>query len=236
MLRLPYLSKNAVVIMDDQLFAFEGENRAAFCTRILNMAVVADRLYLENPYTDKMTGFSLNEDSNDNLANLWLALMIPWEYSLGEYEEDYKKIIYINYSTEEYDAFCKTLMINNNAMNKKELIAVEIKKIINIASSSGKTYIFGAGQRGQALKSFLLDRGIEIDGFLVSAGRESEIGNANCKSISEVELYSNDTVLLAVADETAKENLDNMKIEYYQTPNYIYPFLKQFATVINLMK
>lgn len=232
---LPFLSANAIVVLDDQLFAFEGENRMAFCTRVLNSCVMAERMCVDDFYTDKMIALFLNEYTKKSIENLWLSLMIPWEYSLGDYEENYKEVVKNYYSPEEYNLFCKALEINSSALQKRAEIPNEINKIICKVKQSRRTFIFGCGQRGQALQSFLEDRGMATNGFLVSDGREHEIKNVKATAISaykEIADKSNDLIILAAADETAKYNLDRLGIDYYETPGYIFPFIKQYALVM----
>jgi hypothetical protein len=42
----------------------------------------------------------------------------------------------------------------------------------------------------------------------------------------------NSLILVAVADEEVRDNLNNMNIEYYDVPNYIFPFVKEYYEIM----
>jgi len=42
----------------------------------------------------------------------------------------------------------------------------------------------------------------------------------------------NNLILVAAADEEIRDNLNSMDAEYYDVPNYIFPFVKEYYDVM----
>lgn len=106
-----------------------------------------------------------------------------------------------------------------------------LSKIFCKAAAKQTAYIYGAGQRGPALLYFLKRSGIEIDGILVSDDRSKNQCpdlDIDILHISEVSLEDMPLILVAAADEEVRFNLQRLKIEYYDIPNYIFPFVKEY--------
>lgn len=99
---------------------------------------------------------------------------------------------------------------------------------------SDKKYIYGAGQRGKALLYFLESNGIAIDGVIVSDDRSTNQtidSNVPVVHLSEI-VDGNNLILVAVADEEVRDNLNTFNIKYYDIPNYIFPFIKEYYEVM----
>lgn len=99
---------------------------------------------------------------------------------------------------------------------------------------SDKKYIYGAGQRGKALLYFLESNGIAIDGVIVSDDRSTNQtidSNVPVVHLSEI-VDGNNLILVAVADEEVRDNLNTLNIKYYDIPNYIFPFIKEYYEVM----
>ena len=93
--------------------------------------------------------------------------------------------------------------------------------------------IYGAGQRGKALYSFLQDKGKHIGGFIISDDRNKEAvyDNVPVYHLSEINEQKNRVILVAVADGEVIRNLERRGLDFVNTPNYIYPFIKQYCGI-----
>lgn len=99
---------------------------------------------------------------------------------------------------------------------------------------SDKKYVYGAGQRGKALLYFLESNGIAIDGVIVSDDRSTNQtidSNVPVVHLSDI-VGNNSLILVAAADEEIRDNLNGMNVEYYDVPNYIFPFVKEYYDVM----
>lgn len=230
---LPYLSENAVVILDDLTFSHFGENKEAIATKVLFDTVVADKLTPRIEGYPKMAAFRINLDTRKYSMDLFSALVTPWGYKMAEDEiNPYRVLIDKNYGMMEKNMFSQAVYINEESLRKRERIPGEIQALLEICDLDDKqTVIYGAGLRGNALYSFLHDRGKALYGFVVSDDRKSSDFDGNGRRIlalSDVkespEKYS---IILAAADEEIKKNLKGM--EYQEAPNYIFPFIKDYV-------
>ena len=234
---LPYLSQNAIVVLDDLTFAHFGENREALATKILFDTVVAEKYV---PYINeypKMAAFKLNADTKKYSMNLFSALVTPWGYEMPvESIVPYTNLISRHYSHSEQNIFTEAYRINQESLHKLNNISDDIKNILEICESGKKTVIYGAGSRGRALYDFLSDRGKYIYGFVVSDDRkQSNIDDKGRRvfSLSNIKETEEDyCVILAAADEEIRNNLYREKITFYEAPNYIFPFIKNYVRYI----
>lgn len=68
----PYLTDDAVVVLDDLTFAHFGENTNAIATKVLFDLITADKVLPENGGVyPKMAGFALNTDTPAYIKNVW---------------------------------------------------------------------------------------------------------------------------------------------------------------------
>ena len=233
---LPYMSDDAIVVMDDLTFSHRGENTWAIATKVLFDTVTADKYFSPNTYFSDMGAFQIGKDTLKYRTDLFSALMTPWYYTMDEQiEEAYRKIIYMNYTEREQKLFEEALEVNKITLNKRNNRAKEIRKLIDICKSGRKNFIYGAGARGMALKSFLQDRG-GIEGFIISDDRsKAEFLNLNVPifHLGEVMQYANDcNIIVAAGDGDVKKNLEKYSLNYVDTPNWIYPFIKDYVAVL----
>lgn len=229
----PYLSDNAVVVLDDIIFAHVGENTNAIATRVLFDCVVADKILPEYDELPNMAAFKLNKDTKKYIFNCFSALSFPWDYALDERQVNaYRNIIKKEYSEELVHYFEKGMEINRKSLDKKRRIKEEIKSIIGLCSDK-EVLIYGAGQRGTALYRFLQDRGGHIGGFIISDDRNKEAvdGNIPVYHLSEISEQENKVILVAAADADIIKNLAESGKAYINTPNYIFPFIKEYCRI-----
>ena len=231
----PYLSDDAVVVLDDIIFAHIGENTNAIATRVLFDCVVADKILPECDGIPKLVAFQLNKDTQKYLFNCFSALSFPWDYDMDEQQlSAYRNIIAKEYSEELTYYFEKGIEINKKSLDKKHRIKEEIESILELCSEHN-VLIYGAGQRGKALCSFLQDRGKHIEGFIISDDRNKESINCNMPvyHLSEINEQENRVILVAVANREVIRNLTKSELEFVDTPNYIFPFIKQYCEILN---
>lgn len=235
---LPYLSKNAIVVIDDLTFAHSGENKNAIATKVLFDTVVAEKYVPYFTKYPKMAAFKVNAETRKYVTDLFSALVTPWGYEMKEeLMTPYINLIDSNYDKDEKSIFMEAIRINGETLRKQECIRSDIEKILDICQAGKKTVIYGAGSRGNALYDFLIDRGKEIYAFVVSDDRKN--GDVDKKgrkilSLSDVKKSEKEySIILAAADEEMKRNLEKEKIKYKEAPNYIFPFIKQYVKYIH---
>lgn len=158
----PYLSKKAVVVLDDLTFAHSGENTNAVATKILYDLVVADKIFPQNNgIYPKMAGFILNDDTPKYVLDYFSGLITPWWYGLSEKDiQAYRSVVCEKYRQDEIWLFDEAVRINTLTINKQKSIKQEIRKLIDVCRMK-PALIYGVGQRGKALHMFLSDRGGE---------------------------------------------------------------------------
>lgn len=230
----PYLDDDAIVVLDDIIFAHTGENINAIATRVLFDCVVADKILPECDGLPKLAAFQLNTDTKKYIFNCFSALSFPWGYDMDEQQLGaYRNIIVKEYSEELVYYFEKGIEINRQSLDKKRRVTKEIKSIMALCGEHD-VLIYGAGQRGKALCSFLLDRGKHIEGFIISDDRNKEKMNCNIPvyHLSEINEQENRVILVAVADGEVIRNLKKSGLNFINTPNFIFPFIKQYYEIL----
>lgn len=235
---LPYMAENAITIVDDLIFSHMGENTWAIATKILFDTVVADKYMPNSLHYPNMAAFQLNEDSKKYQIDCFSALLTPWFYEIDTNVIDcYKKIIDLNYSEEEKWIFNESLKLNRDSLKKKSIISQEIQNILRYLKREKDILIYGAGTRGLALKYFLEDRGGEIvKGFVISDDRNKEnfaYLNMPIFYLSEIRERAYDyTIIVALHSEDVRKKLREYDIDYIDTPNFIFPFIKEYVDVL----
>ena len=234
---LPFLTDNAVIVLDDISFWFEGENRWAFATKILFDLCIAEKYYAQTPDGfPKVAAFRLADKSSMWQKNLFDALSMPWSYYDKNQISFYKKIVSRYFSSEIQESFNKAVEINAQAIEKKKNIKPIIKYIMEKCKNVERVYIYGCGQRGRALLYFLEKNGINVDGMIVSDDRSKQQVNdfdTEILHISEVSMKNEPLILVAAADDEIRQNLDNLNIKYYDIPNYVFPFIKGYYEIMS---
>lgn len=235
---LPYLSQHAVIILDDLIFAHGGENTNAIATKTLFDLLVVDRVFPPNVIFPKMGGGIVNGDTMKYKSDYFLGLMTPWWYKPAEEElEDYRSIIKKRYGKEELQLFEEAVRINKQTLEKKGNIRGDIDRLLQVCRSGKKVLIYGAGQRGTALGSFLKERTNPPVGFVISDDRNKEDFRERdfpiyhlSEVVDEKEKY---VFLVAVANGEVRQNLVNYNVDYIDVPNYIFPFIKEYANLLH---
>lgn len=117
---LPYLKKNAVIVMHDVSLNQRFDFSQAHATTTLFSVVVADKFlnYLPDAvdmiyHYPNIAAFQINEQTRENIENVFLALILRWRYfpqreHIRAYYDTYKK----NYSPELCKLFEQALKMN----------------------------------------------------------------------------------------------------------------------------
>lgn len=229
----PYMSEEAVVIVDDLAFAHIGESRSAIATPVLFSAIAAKKLLPEKCAKLNMAGFVLGRETKQYIENLFYALGMPWSYDIGEKTmEEYKEKIYKNYDKDSILIFDNVLELQQRTLENMKKAPIKLRELLIELDNKKEILIYGAGARGTALKKFLEDRGYTIKGFVISDGRDKKVSLQQdlIYNLSEVkddaEKYN---ILVALADQTVRKQLKEAAIDYIDIPNYLFPFIKRYA-------
>ena len=122
---LPYLSKDAIVVLHDVALNLSGRGGYSYATKILLDAVSGEKYY-DYQKALNISAFRITEETKVNIANVFSALSITWQYkpSLSELMS-YRDIFRENYDKECIDLF--DIFVGQNAdrieRNKGEKIA-----------------------------------------------------------------------------------------------------------------
>ena len=121
---IPFLADNAVVVLDDTSFWFEGENRWAFATKVLfDLCISPNKYYAETPDGfSKIVGFTMPEKTSLWKKNIFDALSMPWHYFADNQIKVYENIVNKYFDKDILDSFKKAVDINRIAINKKDNI------------------------------------------------------------------------------------------------------------------
>lgn len=146
---IPFLADNAVVVLDDTSFWFEGENRWAFATKVLfDLCISPNKYYAETPDGfSKIVGFTMPEKTSLWKKNIFDALSMPWHYFADNQIKVYENIVNKYFDKDILDSFKKAVDINRIAINKKDNIKTEIKAVMKQCKESDKQYIWSRTER-----------------------------------------------------------------------------------------
>lgn len=146
---IPFLADNAVVVLDDTSFWFEGENRWAFATKVLfDLCISPNKYYTETPDGfSKIVGFTMPEKTSLWKKNIFDALSMPWHYFADNQIKVYENIVNKYFDKDILDSFKKAVDINRIAINKKDNIKTEIKAVMKQCKESDKKYIWSRTER-----------------------------------------------------------------------------------------
>lgn len=236
---LPYLSKDAVIILDDLIFAHTGENTNAIATKVLFDLLVGEKVF---PSGDgacpKMGGVLLNEDTRKYRSNYFSGLLMPWWYPLGPDDmETYRGVLERHYEKGEMEFFDEAVRINTETLQKKENVKTKLQNLLQICEGEKEVVVYGVGQRGLALGRFLRERTGKAVSHVISDNRNKEDfteSNAVIYHLSEIaEQKDKYQILVAAAGSEIRENLMKQNIGYIDVPNYVFPFIKEYERLLH---
>ena len=178
---LPYLKKNAVVVLHDVMMLLEFPRHDA--TRILFNSVSGEKYYffLKNELPN-IGAFGLTEDTFRNVADVYSALIQPWVYFPSKYHlQKYRECIEKKYGNKLNDYFQLILTMqekyapNNRIRNQ---IGDNLGGLISWWKKQTKVYIYGAGQVGNMYARFAYNNGLPVSAMVVSDGQSIEDNQA----------------------------------------------------------
>lgn len=98
---LPYLTDNAIVVLHDVAFNQIGKDVNAHATTVLFSAVTAEKFLNFQPDSElfrypNIAAFKVNEQTRDNIENVFLTMILRWSYLPPEaelvlYREHYRR-------------------------------------------------------------------------------------------------------------------------------------------------
>lgn len=156
---------------------------------------------------------------------------------MSEAEETaYRAVIKKKYADDIYAIFDEAIKVNHETLRKKEDIRKQINKLLEIGRENSKILIYGAGKRGTALAEFLKDRGIDIEGYIISDDRDKNLFSGINERIyhfkEAVQNENQSYILVAAANSEIRDNLKKCNLNYYDIPNYVFPFIKEYVNLL----
>ena len=235
---LPYLADDAIIVLDDTSFWFEGENRWAFATKIVyDLCVIQEKYEAETEDGfPKVVAFKLPHLSEACKENIFDILSMPWNYYDDNQVEIYKRYVDEHFSCEIKSLFERAVKINKQAICKKNNRKAIISDMIGRCNTANDVYIYGAGQRGKALLYFLTQHHIKVTAVIVSDDRPLDqmiSTDVNLIHLSEMTKKEGSLILVAAADDEIRDNLKETQQNYYDIPNYVFPFIKEYYEIMS---
>ncbi len=172
---LPYLAKNAIVILHD-ITSNLNRWESSFATKILLDSVSGEKYFNLTDQLPNIAAFRITEETKSNIENVFSALSITWSYFV-----DSKMLIdYRNSFREFYPKECLRLFDQIVRMQylcygrNRADVNTEVDRFNQLCGSGKKLYLYGAGIRGNQLKEFILRQGFQMDGFIISDNYKTE--------------------------------------------------------------
>ena len=218
LLCLPFLCKDAVVVLHDIAMHFSGVEYA-FATQLLLDTVTAKKIVGRD---DKhfhgypnIGAFQITGETINHIEDVFSALNIPWGYIPQEIDK-YKNWFCKYYDEYLIEIFEMAFLNNKDMLLRRETDSinelVRIAKLVNDISGRA-VYLYGNGKVGKRLHLLLERAGIAILGHIVSDGESRENGELY---FDDVDLNNDNTIVISVGQElcsTIKKNLE--KQGYY---------------------
>lgn len=244
LIAFPYLKENAIVLLYDTLFEYEGSNNQ-FSSSVLyetisakkfnrNSAVISDlKQRIENSLkmlsyplcnsnavrvhsaSDIVLGFQLCPDTYKYIKDLFVSLTTPWGYLPNrDYLAQYETFIEMHYDGLSLHLFKKAKMCARLRLDPRAKMLQDFS--CSLFSKFKYILIYGKKERGKTLLELCQDFEIEIQGFVISDGRESskEFENIPVYPYSKIPFCVKETLILNTTGSLAvKTLLSNSK--YY---------------------
>ena len=164
----PYLKNDAVVVVHDTAYQFKSSKATefGFATSILFQTVVANKFLNNAVAHPNIAAFQITEDTSKYIADVFAALMIPWQYiPEAEHLCAYEAVL-----IKHYPENCMRLYYQA----KGEMAGVPYVELRSTLALTARQKILLYGTRNTAYTyfSYLSKHGIEVTGFVVSDGRK----------------------------------------------------------------
>lgn len=224
---LPYLASNAIIAFHDTLYSYgvDTGDRARhinmLCFNILHGKKYMELGKQENDDYASFGAVEINDETIENVEDLFLLFCFPWYYLLSEkeftlyrdkytelYGETYAKL-FVQFSEMNQYNFNNNVNCNDQKVNEEE------KEEFKSFCKKGNLFLYGTGSRGQMLLHFLKGFDYKVNGFVVSDGHRTQqyIEGIPVFELSETDKDVN--IMVASSFAAVKENLINHNRIFY---------------------
>ena len=229
LLLLPYLSKNAIVVLHDTILHNRSKNRngkerTGMANRVLLSSVTANKFYRKGRKFLNIGAFQICEDTKKYIKDVFGALLLPWcccinNDVLKKYDSEYRK----NYAQPVIDIWEDVIEEAAYVQRGKEFLE-ELDKIFK---SESEVYIYGCGYLGNKIYNYIKEKAYRISGLVVSDGicKEDFKFEEEIYYFSEIEKYhSNSIIIVATMSQEVEKLLGSKNIKHipYDQYNWIY--------------
>jgi len=206
---LPYLDKNAIVILHDtdvfygRIINREPEAIESVATRVLFSSVVADRIVDTENEMCNIAAFQINEDTYKYIEGCFWALGLPWTSTLSmENLREYRDCIEQNYCDYLIDVFDVAVRTNLHMLATK----VENKDtgdkyflMKDNASDISRIALYGAGWCGKENYSLLKEiNGCKVVVWVDKEYKEYQKNGLDVASPDRLAMVEFDCIIVAV--------------------------------------
>lgn len=227
---LPYLKRNAIVVLHDIVSYHTGNDSEGFATQLLLDVVSADKIVgIDDQCMFKypnIGAFRITEDTIKHIEDVFSALMLTWSYCPTEKQLNLYRDFYERHYSDEYvRIFDLAIEMNKYTLSKKKYNRLdEFAEMYNLLEKfrNKKVYIYGCGDFGKKLKEILEKCNMLFIGYIISDGHEKPIMQEKVYNLSEVQFKNDDTILVGVdllLQEEIRGVLQAQKIKEYVMPN-----------------
>jgi len=171
----PYLSEHAIVVLHDTALHHHLNNSRCIATCTLFSTVTADKFVNDMEYYKNIAAFSISKDTETYLMDVFNALTLPWGYLPDDKQlKEYDRIYIKNYSEDAVKLWSKAKEWASKYFVSTEVEDTSLKDVFSLIRKEPfqKIFLYGTGENGRILYTFLLWLGVEIVGFIVSDGRK----------------------------------------------------------------
>lgn len=205
---LPYLKRNAVVVIHDTCLQHLSYNYKAIATNVLFGTVVANKFLNNQEVYPSIAAFQISSDTYKYILDVFNALMIPWTYMLNDYQQKKYRAVYQKFYCESclklYDQASLASLKTYERNNKWNIEQYFNYLKCSIFHGFEKIYIYGTGKRGTTVLWYLENYAIKIDGFIVSDDHYNR-DNFRGYAVIKYSNYSNSEGKLIVLAADSKE-------------------------------
>lgn len=179
---LPYLTKDATVVLHDVMLNQNGGNPDNYATKVLYTTVTADKYICwskeepERAYgLSNIGAFTLNEGTREHIEDCFYALTFNWLYEMpDEMEQKYHAILAAHYPQPCLALYDAAKRVNHMRMLHDRLMAgyhgrKALEQVLRKWRTTDRRVLFyGCGRQAQTFYEYGKLRGFRVDGFVVS--------------------------------------------------------------------
>ncbi|MBR3622520.1 MAG: hypothetical protein IKN43_04120 [Selenomonadaceae bacterium] len=182
LLALPYLKKDAAVVLHDVTLSLIVDSPGSFATNVLLEAVSGDKyLLFSDDYpegVDNIGGFVITKETSENIANVFFSLLKRWSYMPNEEQlKSYKRFYEKYYDDECLRLFSAAVSFNRKAEYRGKLKDCyedpgELEIVLrHWAAAKDRVVIYGIGKYGEAFVRYAKVANLKADALVVTDGQ-----------------------------------------------------------------